>query len=253
MHTFRRLALSAAALIATAPAGLCQERGFPVINYAGRFLGYGWTKGGYHAPVNAQIAVVKHRHPAHAYRSSGLQYPYSPGYQPMRAAPVNYGLPARQNQWNQGGYMQPTPAPAPPATQPQQLKPPAGPPPAWLEQYMEEKKTDDKEEISPPPPTESNEALPQPSARRNAGDPFGYDQSPESSPSDRSSDSLLDEPTLDDNLLESGDDDDDLLLLDDDFTLRQRPRSRTGTTTAQNQGAGVRALPVSHRNRYRGN
>lgn len=155
-----------------------QERKYPILNSMGRFLGVGYTRGGYHAGANGQFLIVKHRHPASDYRSRALAYPYQAGYAPVTPAVAPQspsGMTPRQA------------SPAPTVL----LKPQLDPPPQLPNPALT---PPDVPRKAPPPPTDASlDALPEPS---NSG---LRDGAP--SPSDQ----LLDE---------SEDDDDDLLLLD---------------------------------------
>lgn len=189
------VAVFAAMAVAQPARTEAQERGFPILNSMGRYLGYGYTQGGYHAPANGQLPLVRKMHPASDYPSGQLQYAYNRGYQPMRPHQANYGLPAMQPRMPAAG---PFPSPAQP-TAPAQ---PAGPPPEWLKEYLKGKEAGGSaEEIERPTP-QSNAAP--------VRDPYGFDDASQSSPSDRMQNDLLD---ADANEGAGADEDDDLLLL----------------------------------------
>lgn len=141
------------ALVSACSTGMAQEHDYPTLNSIGRFLGYGYTNGGYHSGNNGQFDSLKKRHPASSYRSGSLLYPYQAGYQPRpihRPFSIS-SLPAR------AVAEQPSVVPAPVAK-------PAGPPPEWLKKYMpgeaakagssNRDNAEDSRELIPAPPAE---------------------------------------------------------------------------------------------------
>ena len=103
--------------------GLSQDGGFPYLNTLGRLAGVGYTKGGYHAPANGQMPIVKRHHPASSYGSWRLSYPYNPAYQAFRVSNT------RSNILYQPGMPGPAPtiAPKPPEpVEPEVAKPQDG-------------------------------------------------------------------------------------------------------------------------------
>lgn len=166
------------ALVSACSTVAAQDHDFPTLNSIGRFLGYGYTNGGYHTGNNGQWDAIKQRHPASSYRSSSLLYPYQAGYQPrqinrsfsMSSLPSNVVV------------AQPPVVPAP-------VKKPVGPPPEWLKKYMPGQAADASP--SDPSKTEGNlELLPAPTGEPRKPPARFEDEAP--SPSDN----LLDEGNL---------------------------------------------------------
>ncbi len=229
-----------------------QDGGFPYLTALGRWAGVGYTKGGYHAPSNGQLPVVKRHHPAQSYSSWRLMYPYHPGYQPFRVS-----HPSQNSLGAQPLDGVPTPAPEQPETvepeksEPEKTEPekfePREPPPEWLRKYLDGQESQEPRgsgnagrssnpELKVPnpiPSPNSNEELPTPSANPNnspASDrssPFRFDDDLQPSPSDR----------LRDNKSAPGEDNGLLLLDPDDLSYRSR--------------SGVNASPRPTLNRYR--
>ncbi|MFK7734490.1 MAG: hypothetical protein AB8B50_00580 [Pirellulaceae bacterium] len=269
--SIRRLAKGcciAAAVLTVSVDALAQERGLPILNTAGRFLGVGYSRGGYHSPANGQFKVMRQLHPANAYRSSQLQYPYHPAYTPSRPAQAyTHGLPPAQGAsimqpyQNSLGFVTPSNSTnQPSAATPQKPAKPAGPPPTWLEPML-----NNGQPASRTQPDSKTEPVERPNAVEDGADdlltapsdlkgdsksngkedPFGFDVSPEAeiSPSDRPGDSLLETPAGSDQLLDSMDDEDDLLLLDGDLSRRKTLRVTPISI--------LKPVPAPVRNRYR--
>lgn len=225
-----------------------QRNAMAIGHSVGRYLGYGWTKGGYQAGyANHQFPVVKYVARNRGYVSNGLHYPYSPGYQPfstMPSAPMmqsgtpNYGSVQRQDSM-QGSVQQgaaPTPAPTEPPT-------PSEPPPEWLKKYLDENKQEKPEEV----PAPEADLLAEPKSPSDIDNsPFrfkeelnnGLNDALDGTLDDSLDDSLdggLDDGLGDDDMLLDSDDDDDLLL-DDSFTYRRkqaRPKKTAQTNRYQ--------------------
>ena len=247
-----RLLLIAVAVAATHTSPVVAQTGRvgSALQFAGRFMGYGYTKGGYHAPANQQLHFVRNHHPAHRYASSGLMYPYSPHYQPQRPHIPAYGLPM-QHYAQQG-------VPQAMQSEPVQAPEPVGPPPEWLKQYLDKNKETAAEDLPPRLPDRVGDPVepvePEEVPSTELGSPYDFDMdlgSEDLSPSDREATSQaealleasgLDESDLEEGLLDTdglledsdldsldgldgGDSDDDLLLLDE---ITQRVRPSTG-------------------------
>ena len=109
--SWKGLLCGAIVLVAGVPClgqtSLPQQDGFPILNATGRYLGYGWSRRGYHAHGNGQLRVVRSNHPAHRYSSSSLSYMYQPGYRPHTSHSPQQPI-----------MQTPTSAPAPPAIVP---------------------------------------------------------------------------------------------------------------------------------------
>lgn len=163
--------------VAALPIVSAQDGALSRLNALGRYLGVGYTRGGYHANANRQLPIVKLTHPASNYGSRALSYPYQSGYQPYIATQTGQALPAPTN------MSQPAPAPAPNA--PAVPQKPAGPPPQWLKPYLNEDST--RREQLPAPAERSvpqtSDELPPPDVRGEGPSPFRFDN--EISPSDR--------------------------------------------------------------------
>lgn len=52
-------------------SGWAQERELPLLNSIGRYLGIGYTRGGYHAPRDGRPDLISQRHPPSHYRPGG--------------------------------------------------------------------------------------------------------------------------------------------------------------------------------------
>lgn len=241
-----RLLLIAVAVAATHTSPVVAQTGRvgSALQFAGRFMGYGYTKGGYHAPANQQIHFVRNHHPAHRYASSGLMYPYSPNYQPQRPHIPAYGLPM-QHYAHQA-------VPQTVQSEPVEAPKPVGPPPEWLKQYLEKNREEPAEDLPPRLPDRVGEPVePEEVPSTELGSPYDFDMdlsNEDMSPSDREATSQaealleasgLDESDLEEGLLDTdglledtdldsldgldgGESDDDLLLLDE-ITQRRRP------------------------------
>lgn len=200
-----------------------QHREIPIINTVGRFLGYGYTQGGYHS-VTGRPIIQRKLHPASNYRSTGLQYAYQPGYQPVRPRmPTHQPLPAATYGYGQSMStlpQQPTVAPQPAPAASTAPPVPKEPPPEWLKKYLQQKQGEgapQPEEV-PAGPAEATSPSDRPTD--------GLLEEPKESLLEEPKIDLLDEPAddlLDDssNLLDDGEE--DLLLFDDDFSTQSVP------------------------------
>ena len=196
--------LSLLVVLAGAEIVAAQGNAMALGHSVGRYLGYGWTKGGYQAGAkNHQWPIVKKVARKRAYVSNGLTYPYNPGYRPttFSAPMIQPQMPASSPVM--GGNPQPTPAPQEPTK-------PAEPPPEWLKKYLNDGKAESKPE--PPKPEDVINAEPASPSDRDRS-PFRFDDEIEPNEADD-----------DDMLL---DDADDLLLDDsDEFTYLQQLRQK---------------------------
>lgn len=209
--------------LSTLSAITAQERGFPVANSIGRFLGYGYTRGGYHAASNGQLEVIRNEHPAHRNRSGSLFYPHAPEHQ-LRQGNQTPDTPPQEVR------RQPPPPQATMRVETQAGKnqPLAPPPPEWLRVYLGEEaqrgasgsevpftvgtnNASDGNAIAVPSRSDAtqasrseNETSPSDRVNRNY-----FDVSPS-----RNNDSQGTEPTLNDSSLDENAD--DFLLLDAD-------------------------------------
>lgn len=207
---------------AVAPWGMASrtawgaDHEFPVINSIGRFLGVGYTHGGYHAAQDGRLNVISNRHPAGNYRPGGLPQHTRPLYSAPRSlvgsgpSPLLAPVLADATPPTSGRAGE-SPSDASPSDNFSNKRPPAPqaaaavtpeaptrgsePPPAWLEEYLQQAEADKQREVQP-------HELPLPK------EPRSQDRIPDGS----SSDLLLDEPSaeleagheLDFSIIESG-------------------------------------------------
>lgn len=207
------------------------DHDFSAFNSIGRYLGIGYTRGGYHAAYDGRPDLVTNRHPASAYRTGGLPYnpaqAYYSGYpQGVVASPAPTVAP--QGNRPQAtlqilpGQAKPSASPAQPSAEkvqpPGPVAPanPTEPPPNWLKDYLKQE------------PVESTPGAASSSDSLRGSDNLLDSQSP-SSPGD-----LLLEEQAADNLLPS---------LGVTYTIMERP--------AANPAAPPLLTPsVSSGNRY---
>lgn len=199
MALFLKRAILLGLLAANPLPGRAQDHDFPILNSLGRYLGVGYTRGGYHAAYDGRPNVVTDRHPAAEYRSAGFQnyqqpalyaHPLPPQWQSNTAAspapssapnsPINAPQPHGQPTAGSTTGPQPEVLQAPP---PQAPPKPVGPPPSWLKEYLQDEQAKQPQEATSSP---SKNIVPQ--------QPI-LDQlpTPENSPSDL----LLDDTTQD--------------------------------------------------------
>lgn len=115
------------AVIGVPQIGISQDQDHPILNSIGRFLGVGYTHGGYHAAADGRFNLVTDRHPAPAYRSGQLLSLYSPHYGAPATAFGNSA--GAQPTGAGGGAIEVAPLPPPK---------PVGPPPEWLKTYLQD-------------------------------------------------------------------------------------------------------------------
>lgn len=233
VRTASRLALVLVICQVTTQTASAQRNAMAIGHSVGRYLGYGWTKGGYQAGyANHQYPIVKQVARNRGYVSNGLHYPYSPGYRPiqhtfMPAPTMMHQVPGAMQHAPSGA--QPTPAPKTPAK-------PTEPPPEWLKQYLDGEQKGAPEEI----PAREEDVLAEPRSPSDIDNsPFRFKEELKKglndqldgglgNPADDDLEDALKGSLEDDDLLLDSDDD-DLLLESDDFTYRrwlQQQRAR---------------------------
>lgn len=159
MRDFVSRAVLLATVLAAPHAARSADSEFPVLNSIGRFLGVGYTRGGYQAAQDGRFDAMADRHPASNYRMGGLQRYSQPLYIPppkaITPAPVMAPTPAIQKPGDKNsaptnsgvkpglGEVIVPPGPVAP-TQPTE------PPPPWLQDYLQEEKADKANEIPSP-------------------------------------------------------------------------------------------------------
>ncbi|MCA9134643.1 MAG: hypothetical protein KDA45_15855 [Planctomycetales bacterium] len=144
-------------VLCTPQLGSGQEREYPVLNSIGRYLGVGYTRGGYHAALDGRPNLVTDNRPAAHYGSGQLLHPYNSSYQAHTSGGSEWPLGPSYS--GSGGSHSVVPAsPAAPSAKP--APKPAGPTPQWLKPYLNDPPASPPEEVPTPAPTASKtEAL----------------------------------------------------------------------------------------------
>jgi hypothetical protein len=164
MATFMKQAILLGLVVAQPLCGQAQDHDFPILNSVGRYLGVGYTRGGYHAAYDGRPNVVTDRHPAADYRPGGFQnfqqpayyansMPYGAAITPTSPAPMTLNpvgtqpKPTGQSAIGSAPGAEPEVLPPPPTQAPTK---PTGPPPTWLKDYLQ-----DEQAKQPPTATSS--------------------------------------------------------------------------------------------------
>ncbi len=118
-----------------------QELEFPILNSIGRYLGVGYTRGGYHAAQDGRLDLVSQLHPPGNYRLGGL--------------PQNYGYPTLSTPTVRMETMQYLPAPVAAPALPKKPETiaapkPVEPTPQWLEGYLQPENSGQSESLPMP-------------------------------------------------------------------------------------------------------
>jgi len=166
MALFLKRAILLGLLAANPLPGRAQDHDFPILNSMGRYLGVGYTRGGYHAAYDGRPNLVTDRHPAADYRPGGFQnYQTPPVYAHPRPtqwqtppaaslaptaprSPNNAPQPHGPSAAGSDTRAQPEVLQTPP---PQAPPKPAGPPPSWLKDYLQDEQAKSPQEATPNP------------------------------------------------------------------------------------------------------